>query len=53
LKELGDVRWYFELLCDIISTDIVEVEELNVAKLRARYPDEFTTKDSVERKDEC
>lgn len=52
IKELGDVRWYFEYL--MIATDITmeEVENTNIAKLRARYPTGFTEKAANERKDE-
>ncbi len=51
IKELGDVRWYFELLCHCVGTTMQEVEELNIKKLRARYPDGFSTQASIERKD--
>lgn len=52
VKELGDVRWYLEYL--MISNDITmqEVEDTNVKKLRARYPDGFNTTDANARKDE-
>lgn len=53
LKELGDVRWYFEVLCHAAGTDIEEVERLNVEKLRLRYPDGFTTEASVKKADEA
>lgn len=52
IKELGDVRWYLELLCDCAGVTIQEVEKLNIEKLRKRYPDGFTTQASIERKDE-
>lgn len=52
IKELGDVRWYFELLCKVANTTIEEVEKRNIEKLKLRYPTEFTTKDSIEKKDE-
>lgn len=51
LKELGDVRWYLELACFAVGTTMTEVEELNVAKLRARYPNGFSTQDSEQRVD--
>lgn len=52
VKELGDVRWYLEYL--MITTDITmkEVEETNVAKLRARYPTGFNIQDANNRRDE-
>jgi NTP pyrophosphatase (non-canonical NTP hydrolase) len=51
IKELGDVRWYFEVLCHCLDTTIEEVEHINTTKLRARYPDGFSTKASIDRKD--
>ncbi len=51
IKELGDVRWYLELMMHACNTTIEEVERLNVEKLRKRYPEGFTTKASVERAD--
>ncbi len=38
LKELGDVRWYFEHLLITNGFTMEEVEAANVAKLRARFP---------------
>lgn len=51
IKELGDVRWYFELLCSCVDVSMAEIEEKNVEKLRKRYPDGFSTQASIERKD--
>lgn len=51
IKELGDVRWYLEVLCICLNTDINQVEQLNVAKLRTRYPEGFTSEASATRKD--
>jgi len=52
LKELGDVRWYMEVLCIALDTDMKEIETLNVNKLRTRYPEGFSTQASVEKLDE-
>lgn len=43
LKELGDVRWYLEYLAIAFGYTMTEIEDANVAKLAARYPDGFTT----------
>lgn len=50
VKELGDVRWYFELLCYTVGTTIEEVEAANIAKRKERYPNGFNAADSVNRK---
>ena len=52
VKELGDLRWYMEYLMIVTDITMEEVEQRNVEKLRARYPDGFTTQASIERKDE-
>jgi len=52
IKELGDVRWYMEVLCHAMNTTMAEVEERNVAKLNLRYPSGFSVKDCNEKKDE-
>ncbi len=51
INELGDVRWYMELLCSELGTTMEEVERRNVEKLRKRYPNGFSEKDSVGRAD--
>ncbi len=40
-EELGDVMWYLAILCDELGTTFEEVQEVNIAKLKARYPDKF------------
>lgn len=52
IKELGDVRWYFEAICSVIGVSMEEIEQQNIEKLRARYPNGFNTADSIARKDE-
>lgn len=42
IKEIGDVRWYLETLCIALDLSIADIEETNVKKLRARYPNGFT-----------
>ena len=48
LEELGDLRWYQELLCDELDVMMEEVKEMNIKKLKERYPDQF---DDVEVRD--
>jgi len=51
LSELGDCRWYLERFCELLDVTMVEIEEMNVNKLRKRYPNGFSTADSVRRAD--
>ena len=51
-KELGDVAFYFVLLCQSLNTTPAEVIELNVEKLNGRFSGgEFSVKESEVRKE--
>lgn len=52
IKELGDVRWYIEVLCHCIGVTLEEVEKVNIEKLRKRYPNGFNAEDARKRADE-
>ena len=41
IKEMGDVLWYLAELCNSIGTDLDEVMEKNIEKLKERYPNGF------------
>lgn len=48
-KELGDSAWYWVLCCWAHDIDPAEVLAMNIAKLKARYPEGFSTERSVNR----
>lgn len=48
-EELGDVLWYVALACSAMSLDMGVVAERNIEKLRARYPEGFSTERSINR----
>jgi len=48
-KELGDVCWYVALFCHSMHWSLDEVLQLNIDKLRKRYPNGFQPK--VERRE--
>lgn len=50
-KELGDVLWYVAVLAAEINMSLDDVAQMNVDKLRARYPEGFDSKRSIERTD--
>ena len=50
-RELGDICWYLAQACMALDTTIDEVIEMNVDKLKARYPGgEFDVHKSENRK---
>ena len=49
-KELGDVAWYLAVSADALGYTLEEVLEMNVSKLRARYPEGFEVERSLSRK---
>lgn len=51
VKELGDIAWYLAETAYALGVDLEEVLELNIQKLKNRYPDGFTTENSVNRKE--
>lgn len=51
VKELGDILWYIACMADTMGWTLSEVAEANVQKLLARYPNGFSTEDSVNRKE--
>ncbi len=49
-KELGDVLWYVALGCTVAGFSMTEVMQLNIDKLKARYPEGFSEERSKHRK---
>ena len=51
-RELGDICWYLAQACMALDTTFDEVIEMNVDKLKARYPGgEFDVHNSENRKE--
>jgi NTP pyrophosphatase (non-canonical NTP hydrolase) len=51
-KELGDVLWYVAFAAYALDLDLSTVGEANIAKLKARYPNGFSSEASLNRKPE-
>lgn len=49
-KELGDVAWYIAISADAIGYDLETILQMNVDKLRKRYPNGFEDSKSKNRK---
>lgn len=50
-KELGDCLWMIAEACEAIGTTVDEVAEMNIDKLRKRYPEGFSADKSLHRRE--
>lgn len=50
-KELGDVAWYLAVSAYAIGYDLETIMQMNVDKLRKRYPEGFSSELSQHRKE--
>lgn len=49
IEELGDISYYYALLCDVLNVSRKQIEEKNIKKLKARYPNGFSKKKAIKR----
>lgn len=47
-KELGDVAWYLAISAEAIGYDLETIFQMNIDKLRARYPDGSVVSGKIE-----
>ena len=48
-KELGDVAWYLAVSADALGFYLEDIFQMNIDKLKARYPDGFDADRSINR----
>lgn len=48
-EELGDLNWYQAIAVDASDADWDNILEVNIAKLKKRYPDKFTADAAINR----
>lgn len=48
-KELGDLLWFIAEYCTVNGWTLEEIMQLNIAKLKARYPEGFDESKSLNR----
>ena len=51
-KELGDVAWYLAETATAIGYSLEDIFQMNIDKLKKRFPEGFCVKDSIRRQDE-
>lgn len=49
IEELGDLEWYMAVMRKRLGVSQEQVQRVNIAKLRARYPAKFDTDDALNR----
>lgn len=42
-REISDACWYLALMCDLFEFNLDEIMQINIDKLKARYPEGFDT----------
>lgn len=50
-EELGDVAWYLAVCCEAIGMKLEDVLQMNIDKLKARYPEGFDKARSINREE--
>lgn len=48
-KELGDIAWYLAEAATAIGMDLESILQMNIQKLKARYPEGFDSEKSIHR----
>lgn len=48
-EEVGDILWYLAIILDETGSSFDEVMQVNIAKLKKRYPDKFTSEAAINR----
>lgn len=51
-KELGDILWNIAEICTCLGWELDDIMEINIQKLRERYPDGFNPEKSMHRKED-
>jgi NTP pyrophosphatase (non-canonical NTP hydrolase) len=49
IEELGDLMWYVALAANVLAVSIEEIQEINIAKLKARFPEKFDEASAITR----
>lgn len=50
-KELGDLLWFIAEYCTANEWTLEDIMQINIDKLKSRFPDGFTLENSIHRKE--
>lgn len=50
-KECGDIMWYIAMICHAFCWNLDEIMQMNIDKLKARYPEGFDVVKANNRED--
>lgn len=50
-KECGDILWYVAMMCESFGWSMDEIMQMNIDKLKARYPEGFSIERANNRKE--
>jgi hypothetical protein len=48
-EEIGDLLWYIALICNECNFSFEDIMKRNIDKLKARYPEKFTSEKALNR----
>lgn len=51
VEELGDVLWYCALIAEAVRFPLGQIMQMNIDKLKERFPDGFSKERSINRKE--
>lgn len=51
MKELGDVLWYIAAIAEFNNYDLEQIAQMNITKLKQRYPNGYDPNKSINRKE--
>jgi NTP pyrophosphatase (non-canonical NTP hydrolase) len=49
IEEMGDLFWYLAILADTLGVSFEHIMQINIAKLKARYGENFTSDKALNR----
>jgi NTP pyrophosphatase (non-canonical NTP hydrolase) len=48
-EEIADIMWYISNLCRLLNINLEEMQQRNIDKLKARFPEKFTKENALNR----